>query len=109
VPGSMAEKIYPPLRGLKVGDKVRLVHFPTEYLPRLTLHRDTRQLYKYLLSRKRPVRVWQIDDWGLPWIRCQCRGRNGRMEYHTLLIGTETGWAKVQAEKKHRKRRARRS
>jgi hypothetical protein len=93
---------YPPLRKLKVGDRVRLVHLPREYVPRHRLHRDTRGLYKYLLQRRRPVTVHEIDYMGLPWIRCQLRGRSGKMEHHFLLIGTETGWAKVKRRRKQR-------
>ena len=95
-----ANEPYPPLRDLKVGDRVRLVCFPKEYLPRHTLHAATRRLYKYLLKRKRPVLVTEIDEMGLPWIECQLRGRNGRMEHHGLLIGTESGWVKVKRRKK---------
>lgn len=98
------EPTYPPLRNLKAGDRVRLVQFPTEYLARHTLHADTRRLYKYLLRRKRAVLVAKIDEMGMPFIRCQVRGRNGKMEYHGLLIGTETGWVKVKRRKKLVKR-----
>jgi len=98
------EPTYPPLRNLKVGDRVRLVHFPTEYLPRHALHRETRQLYKRLLARRRSVRVNKIDELGMPWIRCQFRRKNGRWEYHGLLIGTESGWVKVRRRKRPAKR-----
>jgi hypothetical protein len=94
---------YPPLRKLKVGDRVRLVQFPPQYLEPHTLHRDTRRLYKYLLARRRPVTVSEIDYLGLPWIRCQVRARNGRMEYHSLLIGTECGWVKVKPRRKSKR------
>jgi hypothetical protein len=93
---------YPPLRNLKVGDHVRLVHFPPEYLPRHTLHADTRRLYKYLLARRRPVKVYLIDEMGLPWIECRLRHKDGRMEWHGLLIGTETGWTKVKGRQPKR-------
>ena len=98
------EKPHPPLQNLKVGDRVRLVHFPKEWVGRGLLPRDTRQLYKYLLARRSPVRVWQIDETGMPWIRCQLRAKDGVMEYHLLLIGTDSGWVKL----KKRKKRARR-
>lgn len=91
---------YPPLRGLKVGDRVRLVHFPSEYLPPATIHQETKRLYKRLLERRRSVRVYKIDNWGMPWIKCQFRRKNGRWEYHYLLIGTESGWTKVKRQKK---------
>jgi len=97
------DQTYPRLRNLKVGDKVRLVHFPCEYLAPRTLPRDTRRLYRYLLARRRPVRVWVIDEMGLPWIWFQCRGKHGGMEYHSLLIGTDSGWARVKSRKKSAK------
>ena len=98
---------YPPLRGLKVGDRVRLVHYPTEYIaePWRNPHEETRQLYKRLLKRRRSVRVCEIDEWDMPWIACQFRGRNNRLEYHYLLIGTESGWTKVKSRKKTKVRR----
>jgi hypothetical protein len=101
-----ANNPYPPLRDLNAGDRVRLTCFPREYLPRHTLHADTRRLYKYLLKRKRPVAVEKIDEWGLPWIRCQLRGRNGRMEHHGLLIGTESEWVKVKRREPRRNNRS---
>ena len=95
---------YPPLRTLKVCDRVRLMHFPTEYLQVGSLHPETRKLYKFLLRRKPPVLVAEIDEWGLQWIRCQLRGMNRRMEHHLLLIGTESGWVKVKRKRDLTKR-----
>ena len=96
---------YPPFYTLKVGDHVRLVHFPTEYLRPGALFPETRRFYKYLLERKRPVKVCEIDDWGLPWIACQCRDGKGRMEHHWLLIGTESGWVKVKRQRPVKRRK----
>jgi len=90
---------YPPLRDLKVGDRVRLVHLPGEYVQPHTLHRETRRLYKRLLARRRSVRVCKVDELGLPWIKCQFRRKNGRWEYHYLLISTESGWTRVKPRK----------
>jgi hypothetical protein len=91
---------YPPLRNLKEGDRVRLVCFPTEYLPAHTLHPETRLLYHRLLERRRSVRVSKIDDDGLPWIQCQFRGDDGEWDYHYLLIGTESGWTRIRPRRK---------
>lgn len=93
---------YPPLRSLKAGDLVRLVHFPIEYLKPGSLLPETRRLYRYLLARRRPVKVIYLDEMGLPWIGCRYRGRKGRMEDHWLLIGTESGWVKVKRRKRGR-------
>jgi hypothetical protein len=98
------EQRFPPLRKLKVGDRVRLVHFPDEYLSPHALHRQTRQLYRRLLARRRFVRVYYVDEMGLPWIQCQFRQRNGKWEYHSLLIGTESGWVKVKPRKRSLRR-----
>src|SRR5262245_8078056 len=98
------EPKYPPLRNLRVGDSVRLVHLPREYEPAHTLHPDTRQLYKRLLARRRSVRVHKIDELGLPWIACRFKRSNGQWEYHYLLIGTESGWAKVKPRNRRSKR-----
>jgi hypothetical protein len=91
---------YPPLRNLKVGDRVRLMHLPHEYVPRHTLHRDTRRLYARLLARRRSVCVHKIDEDGLPWIHCRFKRKNGNWEYHYMLIGTESGWTKVKPRKR---------
>jgi len=100
----MNDQCYPPLQHLEVGDRVRLVHLPTEYLPPHTLHRETRRLYKRLLARRRSVRVCKIDELGMPWIKCQFRRKNGQWEYHYLLIGTESGLDASKAAKEvHRK------
>src|SRR5262245_51754892 len=95
---------YPPLRDLKIGDRVRLVHFPHEYLPPHTLNREPTQLYARVLARGRAVRVYKVDEMGLPWIKCQFRQRNGKWEYHFLLIGTESGWTQLRQRKKRSKR-----
>jgi hypothetical protein len=74
-------------RQLRVGDKIRLVEMPSEF--RQTgyyVHRDTIAVYKKLLARRRPLRVWQIDRDGLPWIRCWFRRPNGRWEHHYLAV-----------------------
>jgi hypothetical protein len=50
------------------------------------------------------VRVYKIDEMGLPWIQCQFRRKNGKWEYHYLLIGMESGWVRVKRRKKSSKR-----
>jgi len=86
---------------LRVGDFVRLVEFPPEFLlPNRGIHRSTRQVYKRLLARRRPLRVYEIDETNLPWIRCQFRRKNGFWEYHYLAIN-HGGIVRV----KHRRKR----
>jgi hypothetical protein len=86
-----------PWRDLQVGDRIRIVRIPSEFdLPGYYVHRDTRRLYQRLIARRRSVRVYQVDSWGLPWIRCQFRRTNGRWEYHWLAINDDS-WVKVKS------------
>jgi len=88
-------------RKLKVGDCVRLVRMPSGIdAPGYTFHPETRRLYKRLIARNRPVRVFEIDDWGLPWISCRFRRKNGGWEYHALCIDDDS-WVLVRSRKRN--------
>lgn len=90
-------------RSLRVGDRVRLIEYPTEFLqPGYYIHPDTVRVYKGLLRRKTPLRVYEIDEYDSPWIACRFRRRNGGYEWHTLRVDHD-GLAKV----KSRNRRTR--
>jgi hypothetical protein len=92
-------------RNLRVGDRIRFVNMPTEFSrPGYFVHRDTLRVYRRLIERRRPVRVAWLEDcgeWTAPWIRCQFRRMDGRIEYHSLMINHD-GWVRV----KHRPRRS---
>jgi hypothetical protein len=80
-----------PWRDLRVGDRVRIVRLPSEVDARgYVFHRDTRDLYQRLIARRRPSRVFEIDQLGLPWIRCRFRRRDGSWEYHCLAINDDS-------------------
>jgi hypothetical protein len=86
-------------RTLKVGDRVRLVEMPPEFLqPGYRIFPETLRVYKKLVARGRPLRIWQIDEWGHPWIWCRFRRKNRRWEWHTLAVNHD-GIAKVKARK----------
>ena len=76
---------------------------PTEFCrDSYQLHRDTYLTYQKLIERGRAgcsVRVSDIDDWKMPWVRFQLRSKDGRIEYHSMLINHD-GWVLV----KHRKK-----
>src|SRR5207237_7537709 len=85
---------------LRVGDRIRIVRMPSDAnTPGTTFFPETRRLYKKLIARRRPVRVFQIDEWGLPWIRCRFRLKDGSWEHHYLAVN-DNSWVRV-------KRRAR--
>ena len=54
----------------------------------------TRRQYKKLIARRRPVRVFEIDEYGGPWIHCQFRDKNGNWEYHVLCVDDDS-WVAV--------------
>lgn len=86
---------------LRVGDRIRFVHMPTEFAkPGYQIHRDTLRVYRRLIARCRPVRVFRLDAWKLPWIHCRFRRKNGRIEHHSLAINHD-GWVLVITRKKN--------
>jgi hypothetical protein len=86
-----------PWRRLRVGDQVRFVRMPRGVdAPGYRFPRCTRRLYERLIERGRPSRVFKIDAWGLPWIRCRFRHKDGKWEYHILAINDDS-WVLVQS------------
>jgi hypothetical protein len=84
-----------PWRELRVGDLVRIVRMPSGVdALGYTFHPETRSLYKRLIARRRPVRVYRIAEDKLPWIRCRFQIRDGRWEHHWLAINDDS-WVRV--------------
>jgi hypothetical protein len=71
-------------RRLRVGDRIRLVDLDS--LNWHTLHLETKQAYKYLLNRRRPVTVYKVDEDGLPWVHFRFRGSNGSLRYDSMAM-----------------------
>jgi hypothetical protein len=86
-------------RQLKVGDRVRIFEYPPEFSqPGYFVHRDTRRVYKKLIARGSPLRIFEIDAWGSPWICCRFRRKNGSWERHFLSINHD-GLVRVKSRK----------
>ncbi|MFT3881513.1 MAG: hypothetical protein QM703_17830 [Gemmatales bacterium] len=84
---------------LKVGDRIRLVEVPTEFFQKgYYIHKDTLRVYKKLQARRRPLRVYQIDEYGFPWVRCMFQRKDGRCEWHYLAFN-HSGIAQVKKRK----------
>ena len=82
-------------RKLRLGDRVRLVRLPSEWNnSRYYVPPCTRRLYKKLIARRRSVRVYEIDEYGRPWISCRFPRKNGKWEYHALSVDDDS-WVKV--------------
>ncbi len=84
---------------LRVGDRVRFVRVPVFDGKRGGgLQPETLRLYKKLIARGRPQRVFQIDEYGLPWIACRFRRRGSKWESHWLAINDDS-WVRVKCRK----------
>jgi hypothetical protein len=85
---------------LKVGDKIRFISVPDEWAsPDCGVSRESRRFMKHMLMRGFPSRVYEIDEYGRPWIAARLRIK-GKIEHHTWAIVERTGWRKV-AERRH--------
>jgi hypothetical protein len=84
-----------PWRDLRVGDRIRIVRMPYDAVtPGYTMMPETSRLFKKLIARRRPVRVFQIDEYGHPWIQCRFRRRDGTWESHWLAVNDDS-WVRV--------------
>jgi hypothetical protein len=82
-------------QALRVGDRIRLIAEPPEWRqPGYHAPPDTRRLVRRLIARGRPLRICEVDEWGVPWVRCRVRRRTGSWEQHFVAI-TEGGWVRV--------------
>jgi len=78
---------------LRVGDHIRFVSMPTAF-SRENCHSETLDAYRVLIARRRPVRVYRLDDLNMPWIRFRERDADGVWVHHDLLINHD-GWVRV--------------
>jgi hypothetical protein len=91
---------------LRVGDRIRLVAEPPEWQrPGYQLPRCTRRLWLLLIARRRPLRIYEIDEQGAPWVRCRVHGRDGGWEHHFLAI-VEGGWVRVRPRRSKRSKKS---
>ena len=80
---------------LRVGDRVRFVSLPEEWL---SSHASVSQasiwFMNKMIARTWSSRVSSIDNTGYPWINARIRHR-GRLHHHAWLITESTGWRVV--------------
>jgi hypothetical protein len=89
---------------LNVGDKVRIVRWPKE-LSADRMHRETLELYRYLIQSKRTLTIVRICKLGLPEGEIS-RTANGIKRHEFLLLnhsGLQVAGAKVKKTKKKSK------
>ncbi len=95
----------PDPKTLQVGDRVRFVSIPTEWSqPGFTVHAFDRSFMKKMIQRTWPSRVYEIDEYGQPWISARIR-ENGKLCHHIWAIFESTGWRRVNRRVVNRKTR----
>lgn len=98
-PNSLGKEAW---RNLRVGDRVRIVRLPSDpRRPNWQFHSDTRKFYKWLIQRRRSVRVYWIDEYGQPWIRCRRTFPNGHWIWSMLAIRDDS-WVRVRPRRRTR-------
>jgi hypothetical protein len=92
-------------RDLQVGDRVRIVQLPSDWSrPDWRVDASTRRLYRWLIERRRSVRVSRLDEYGQPWIWCRSRQSGGRWIHHALALADDS-WVRVKPRSVKRERR----
>ena len=90
----------PDPKQLKVGDRVRFVSLPDEWRdPQSTVLPESVEFMESMISRTWPSRVYEIDEFGTPWIAARI-WKNGRLEHHTWGIFEQSGWRIVRRRTK---------
>jgi hypothetical protein len=71
-------------QSLSIGDKVRVVKWPTELI-RDRMHRETSELYDWLIENRCMLTIVEKDFWRLPyWKICRSEGGIEFTEYLAL-------------------------
>jgi hypothetical protein len=84
-------------RKLRVGDRIRIVGIPGEGDPDYCILPETVRVYKKLIERRRPVRIYRLDEYGQPWFTCKFKRRNGTWEWHSLAVFREDdNWIRIE-------------
>ncbi len=99
----------PDRKALKVGDRVRFVALPDEWRrPGFTVGRGDRDFMRAMIRRSFSSRIYEIDEYGTPWIAARIWHRE-RWEYHWWGLFESTGWRKVERRSRRKAAGKRRS
>jgi hypothetical protein len=85
---------------LRVGDRIRFTVIPTGFSLE-NCHEETLEAYRTLIARRRSVRVYELDQLKVPWIRFRIKLADGTWENHSLLINHD-GWVRVRPRNRGR-------
>lgn len=84
---------------LKIGDQIRITGIPEGCERRHYLHKETKEVYKKIVERGRPVRISRIDEDGIRWYTVRFK-EDGAWVYHDLCVAeSDTNWNFVEKRK----------
>jgi hypothetical protein len=87
---------------LNVGDLLRITGHIPHYGKHHTLLPETIRVWKKLAKRGRPVRIFKIDEYGMPWYRCRFKRKNGGWEHHWLnVMDEDANWVLVSRKRRN--------
>ena len=85
----------PDPKKLRIGDRVRFVSLPDEWQdPQYRVLPEDVDFMESMVARSWPSRVYEVDEFGTPWISARLR-KNGEVEHHTWGLLERTGWRVV--------------
>ena len=80
-----------PWRSLRIGDRIRIIHIPGEFLQvGYMFHDDTRALYEHLIDRGEILTVDEFCEQGIPWISYDQTMSDGEILYHSLAVNDDS-------------------
>ncbi len=83
---------------LSVGDRIRITGIPGDGVPGYRILAETVRVYNRLIARGRPVRIFEIDEYGSPWFACRFRTKTGKWEHHILAVNAnDNNWIAVKS------------
>lgn len=86
---------------LRVGDRVQVVRLPPMWSsPGFRVPADTRRVYDLMISRRRPVRIKEVDDIGA-WVHLCVPDHRGRIIRHYITLD-DGCWVRVPPRKRIR-------
>jgi len=80
---------------LKAGDRVRVVRLPPIWLtPGYVVPASTVRVFRWLIARKREVRISNVDEHGSPWHWWRTKTKSGRTGWEGVALD-DGCWVRV--------------
>ena len=78
-------------QGLRVGDRIRIVRTPIEFLGSRHMAADeTRELYELLIACGAVLVVEEICEYNLPWVGYEQTLEDGSIAFHSLAVNDDS-------------------